>query len=928
MSFWKKAAGVMLSVLLVWTAVIPMNLYAGEATEEKTVKVGYVNVPTYEEGGEGEYKTGSGYEYLQKISYYTGWKYEYVYGSFKELYDKLVTGEIDLFGNISYTEERAELFSFASYPQGRDMYFLYTTKDRDDLLNGDTSKLQGAKIGVTKDSFQESLLKTWLDQNQMHARIVEYDGYDSSMEALDSGVIDAIATPKLSSEKYPYTTIIDIGFSDYYFAVSKARPDLLAELNQALYEIQSNYPNYNSALETKYQANMISDTYINKKEQQWLDQHNNTMRLGYLKHNLPYSDQDEDGNLIGVLETLTVALDNNFGLRTEYMAYDNYMEFQDALETGEVDAIGPVYGDYWLAEQHNRIQTNAVVTTTPVLFLRNDNWGSFTDTVAVSSEGFFCADAVSTIFPDSEILTYDTMEDCLQAVMDGEAGCVIATASQTNLLKQYDKKNLLQIAELSHQIEVGICTAKENTELANIINKGISSAGGLLSGTVLTQNSYAEQNYTLRTYIEDHLLHFYAVILVAMAALVLLIIYQLHVNEMAKQANAAMKEALQAADEANRAKSTFLANMSHDIRTPINGIMGMLNMIDKYPQDQSRTRECLAKIRTSSEHLLQLINDVLDLSRLEAGQVVLEHVPFNLRKVCEEALAVVEPQAIEAGLQTKADHMDGTDVWLIGSPLHFKQVMLNLYTNAIKYNKPGGLLYTNLEAYNRTETTLTLKLTIQDTGIGMTQDFIDTKLFSPFIQEENGPRTKFKGTGLGMSIVQRIVEEMHGSIQVESKVGEGTTFSVYLPFEIDHSEHERPVEQEDEEGNIAGVHVLLVEDNELNMEIAEFILREAGAIVIKAYNGQEAVDLFKTSEEGSFDVILMDIMMPVLNGLDATRKIRNLQRKDASTIPIFAMTANAFSEDARKCMEAGMNEHIAKPVEPEKVVSLICRYVK
>ncbi len=927
-SFWKKTAGMLLSAVLILTIMMPVEVFAKETTEEKTVKVGYVNVATYEEGGEGEYKTGSGYEYLQKISYYTGWNYEYVYGSFSELYDKLTTGEIDLFGDISYTEERAEQVSFSSYPQGRDMYFLYTTKDRADLLNGDTSKLQGTRLGVTKGSYQESLLEDWLEKNQIDAEIVEYDGYDTSMAALDGGEIDAIATPKLSSEAYSYATIIDIGFSDFYFAVAKNRPDLLVELNSALYEIQSSYPNYNEALESKYQMNMISDTYLNEKEQNWLEDHDYTMRLGYLKNNLPYSDQDSEGNLTGVLKTLTESLEHDFDLQTECIAYDNYLEFQDALDSGKVDAIGPVYSDYWLAEQHNRVQTNAVVTTTPVLFVRADGGDSFIDTVAVSDEGFFCADAAATIFPDSEIVTYATMEECLQAVMDGKAGCVIATASQTNLLKQYDAQNKLQIAELAQQIEVGICTSKSDTALASIINKGISMSGGLLSGAVLTQNSYAEKNYTLRTYIEDHMLHFYAVILIAMAALVLLIVYLLHMNEMAKQANVAMKEALREADEANRAKSTFLANMSHDIRTPINGIMGMLNMIDTYPDDQKRVKDCLQKIRTSSAHLLQLINDVLDLSRLEAGQVILEHVPFNLRQVGEEALAVVEQQAAEAGLQTKADHIDGTDIWLIGSPLHYKQIMLNLYTNAMKYNKPGGLLYTNLEEYSRTEDTLTLKITVKDTGIGMTQEFIDHKLFSPFVQEDGGARTKYKGTGLGMSIVKRIVEEMHGSIQVESKLGEGSTFTVYLPFEIDHSEHRRLVEQEEKAPDITGVHALLVEDNELNMEIAEFILKEAGAIVTKAYNGQEAVDLFENSEEGTFDVVLMDIMMPVLNGLDATQKIRALKRWDAPTVPIFAMTANAFSEDAKKCLKAGMNEHIAKPVDPEKLVAMIGRYVR
>ncbi len=253
--------------------------------------------------------------------------------------------------------------------------------------------------------------------------------------------------------------------------------------------------------------------------------------------------------------------------------------------------------------------------------------------------------------------------------------------------------------------------------------------------------------------------------------------------------------------------------------------------------------------------------------------------------------------------------------------------MLNLYTNAMKYNKPGGLLYTNLEEYSRTDDVLTLKLTVRDTGIGMTQDFVDNKLFTPFVQGENGPRTRFKGTGLGMSIVKKIVDEMHGSITVESEVGVGSTFTVLLPFEIDHSEHKPQPEREEAPADITGARILLVEDNELNMEIAEFMLQDAGAVITKAENGRAAVDTFVENPAGTFDVILMDIMMPVMNGLDAARAIRSMGRADAKTIPIFAMTANAFSEDVEKSIAAGMNEHVAKPLDSKKLVRLIARYL-
>ena len=923
-----------LAVMMILLVFMPMRILAGE-NEEKVVRVGYVNAPTYEEGGEGEYKTGSGYEYLQKISYFTGWKYEYVYGTFQELYNKLADGEIDLFGNVSYTEERAELFNFSTYPQGKDVYFLYTTKDRSDLLNGNIAAMNGRKIGVTKSSYQEILLNTWLKDNDIQAELVEYDGYDTSMKDLDAGKIDAIATPKLSGDSYDYATIIDIGFSEYYFAVAKDRPDLLSELNEALYQIQTGDPNYNAVLENKYQSGMLSDTYISEKERQWLEEHDYTIKLGYLKQNLPYADCGEDGKLMGILESLMKELQINFGVRIQSEAYETQQDLYTALADGKVEIIGPAFSDYWLAEQYDLIQTNAMVMSTPVLFYKESNFGTLVESIAVTDKSFLWSEAVQVIFPDTKIVSCDTVEDCIQAVMDGKADSMLITAAQMNLMKQYQAVEKLQVAEIAKQMDICLCTTKANPELANIINKGIVASGGVLTGAVMSENSYAEKKYTFSDYVEANTEVFALISGIVIVGLLLAVIYMIQATRKIKAANVQivrkqeeLQEALEAAEYANSAKTTFLSNMSHDIRTPINGIMGMLDIVDKNIDNRNKVSECMDKIRTSSAHLLQLINNVLDLSRIESGQIVLEHVPFNLMEVGEEALSVVEDQAKEAGLHTQSDHIDCSDIWLIGSPLHYKQIMLNLYTNAIKYNKPGGLLYTNLEEYSRTEDTMTLKITVRDTGIGMTQEFIDTKLFTPFMQGENGARTKYQGNGLGMSIVKEIIEKMGGSIHVESQVDVGTTFTVLLPFEIDHSEHRALEMPEELSRDITGMHILLVEDNELNMEIAEFILKDAGTIVTEAENGRRALDIFADSEEGTFDVILMDIMMPVMNGLEAAKAIRRMSRSDAKTVPIFAMTANAFSEDAQKSMEAGMNEHISKPINAGKLIALIAKYMR
>ena len=931
----KRIFAVLLLLTMALSLMGPGSASAAKDQGEKVVRVGYVNSPAYEEGGEGEYKTGSGYEYLQKISYHTGWKYEYVYGTFRELYDKLVAGEIDLFGNVSYTEERAQLFHFSSYPQGRDTYYLYTLPDRADLLGGNIQRLQGTRIGVTEHSYQEILLGQWLQENGIQAEVIRYDGYEPSMDALDAGEIDAVATPNLSGSSYNYATIIDIGFSEYYFAVAKDRTDLLAELNEALYAIQTAEPNYNAALESKYQVSMLSDTYLNEKESAWLARHDNTIRLGYLNNNLPYSNKNATGKFTGVLQALADSLEEKFGVSVKATCYDTTTELKEALETGEVDTIGPWYSDYWLAEQHDLIQTNTAISSTAVLFYKNTSKDRQTDVIAVTDSSFLGEAPASILFPEAEIVTYQTVEDCLNAVLAGHADSAVAAASQLNLMKQYNAAEKLQIAEVSKQIDICLCTMKSDPELAGILNKCISVSSKTLSGAVLSQNSYFEKEFTLRDFIESHMVLFGMISVVVIVILLLVVAYMIYSTRRVSEVNASivrkqdeLQKALRTAEQANRAKTTFLANMSHDIRTPINGIMGMLGMIDKNQDDPVKTQECLGKIRTSSEHLLQLINDVLDLSRMESGEIQLEHVPFNLQQVGEEALSMVEGQAVSAGLRTVAEHLDGSDIWLMGSPLHFKQIMLNLYTNAMKYNKPGGLIYTNMEEVSRTVDTITLKLTVRDTGIGMTKDFVEHELFVPFVQGENGARTKYKGSGLGMTIVKDIVEQMHGSISVESKVNEGTTFTVILPFEIDHSEHAERELEDETLVNITGTRILVVEDNELNMEIAEFILREAGAVVTKAENGSVAVKTFADAPVGSFDLILMDIMMPVMNGIQATTTIRQLDRPDAKTTPIFAMTANAFSSDVNQCIQAGMNEHVAKPLDAAKMLRLIARYTK
>ena len=391
---------------------------------------------------------------------------------------------------------------------------------------------------------------------------------------------------------------------------------------------------------------------------------------------------------------------------------------------------------------------------------------------------------------------------------------------------------------------------------------------------------------------------------------------------------AELLRAAKKAEAANEAKTEFLQRMSHDIRTPINGICGMINVADHYADNMEKQTECRAKIKKTSHLLLELINEVLDMSKLESDEVVLEDIPFNLNSIFEEILGVIEHMAAEQNIRIIWEEKEVTHWNLIGSPVHVKRILMNILSNAVKYNKENGYVYIGCREIPSKQTAMTtLEFVCRDTGIGMTEAF-QKRIFEPFAQEHAGSRTKFAGTGLGMPITKKLVEKMGGTISFESKEGTGTTFVIRIPFQIDADMKDRTETEEKTETSIQGLHVLLTEDNELNMEIAEFVLQNEGAVVTKAWNGQKAVDIFRKSSPGEFDVILMDIMMPVMNGYEAAKMIRSLDREDAKVIPIIAMTANAFTEDKMRAKEAGMDEHIAKPVDGKLLVKVINELVK
>lgn len=902
-----------MTALLMLFFVMPASAAGQNA---KKVRVGYVNALNYEEGGEGEYKKGAGYEYLQKISYLTGWDYEYVYGSFSECCKMLADGEIDLFGNVSYTEERAKLFDFSAYPQGKDTYRLYTEKNRTDLADGDIQKLNGCRIGVTYGSYQEGLLTQWLQDNRIDAEIVRCSGYDEMMPAMDTGRIDVLVAPDLATG-YDYTAIGSIGTSDYFFAVSKQRPDILSEINSALFEIQNTEADYNSKLASRYYYKSASGLPLNEDEKNWLEKHDNTLRIGYLDDNMPFSGED-DGELTGALKTVAESLANEYGLNIQTTAYGSLADMKQALKDEEEDVIGPVVCDYYLAEQNSFVMTDAIVNTTPVVIYKQD-YQTSTDVIAATDTSMFGPDIINVLFPDTRIVMYDSPEACLKAVADDKAGCTLIPSQGINALNSDPMMKEFTLAEMSKQNDIGLLATKENRRAATIFNKGIEQASDRLSGVFTAQSVSTAENISFAEFVKEN-----AIIFIGMALAVILImgtlLYRLSVSR--RQLSEALEEA-RSANTANVAKTSFLNNMSHDIRTPMNAIIGFTDIaLKSNPADD--VRGCLEKVKQSSDYLLSLINDVLDISRIESGNISYEPAPSDITEITDSVLNIARGFIANRDLKLTV-HREKTDFrYVMADELRVREILINIISNAIKFTPDGGsITFESSCRQGSDKEHVVLHYKISDTGIGMSEEFTK-RIFDEFSQEHSGARTQYSGTGLGMAITKRYVDMMGGSISVDSVKGKGSCFTVELPMSLSKTASEPSHKEINARKDLSGVRVLLAEDNDLNAELAIVLLTEEGMLVTRAADGEEAVDMFKDQPAGAFDVILMDIMMPKKNGYEATKAIRELKdRTDSRVIPIIAMTANAFAEDVQKASDAGMNAHLAKPIDMDKVKKVI-----
>lgn len=908
----------MLAALTVLSATMPTPALATDTDQQvKTVRVGWlVNNEGFQDGNPGERLSGWGYEYLQTLSYYTpGWQYEYFTGTFTELMDKLDSGEIDLMPNISYSEERAQKLLYSSNPEGTERYYIYAKPDRDDLSTGDPEALQGLTIGCNTGVMQTTVGQQWLANEGITCTYKEMPGSGDLFAALANDEVDAIimndtiSSPSASPMFY-------VGSSDYYFAVPKSRPELMDDINSAMAAINRDNPRYNDEVKSNYSAQNSGSASLTGDERAWLKANNNTVTLGYLTGKLPYCNEGENGEMEGSLASLATTLHDKFGITVKTVAFENNEKLQKALTKGAVDVALPIYRDYWLAEQTGFIQSNSLGTMSITAIHAGSDLSKDLQSIACTNSSIVNRRVLESLYPTATITECKSGDEMFNALALGKVDSIIVPSSRmetirdTHDIEEYDKTELPSTAELSCWISRG------KPELLGIINKGIINAGESLSASNYSSASFTAQESDALRFLYRNRTAIASVLIGILSISIILLIWALW------RARTEREKAV----AANTAKSAFLTRMSHDIRTPLNGILGLIEIEELKEGDMQVARESRAKARVAANHLLSLINDILEMGRIEEHKMTLEHESFNLKELCDDALVLCKLRASDRGIVLiNTSEPYAVDQSMIGSPTHIRRIIINLLDNSIKYNKHGGTVTFSSTVKPLNDAHALFCFTIEDTGIGMTPEFLK-HIYEPFAQEGNDARSKFQGTGMGMPIVKSLIDMMGGAIEISSELGVGSTFNVQIPLDIDKNPQARMQPAEKVPNcSLAGMNVLLAEDNDLNAEIAQALLESEDVVVTRAANGNEVVDLYLSHPAGSFDAILMDIMMPGMDGYEATRVIRLSGKPDAADIPIIALTANAFAEDAKAARDAGMNAHLPKPLDFEKLKNILAR---
>ena len=887
-------------------------------------------------------RRGYGYELLQALAGYTGWKFEYVKCDWSNCFDKLENGEIDIMGDISYTDERAQKMLFSDEPMGEEKYMLYADLSNMDSGTSDFKSLDGKRVGVLLGTEPESMMTEWENKNGIHTEHINVYNNDDVEKKLANHEIDAFVSLEESTwSEQGISSVANIGKSGIYFAINKDRSDIKTELDRAMRQLDQDSPFFKADLYKKY-FTLDYNQILTGEEKFWLKEHG-AIRIGFLSTDPAIFSMDEEtGQLTGTLaEYVSYAKDclGNQTLEFALQEYDNYDELIQALQDREIDMLFYAGRNPDIAEKKGYALTNTAWTYNLMAVTDEKNFDEGNVyTVAVPKEKEALKQQLTFSYPQWNLVDYDSFEEAAEMITNEKADCFLMGASQAMV---YDNNRDFKSVPLTKTMEACFAVKGGEETLLSILNKTLKGMpSGMLTSALAIYDSTADK-VTFLDFVKDNMLAFFLATGFSALSIIVIILVLLRKARKAEAAaklaandtqklNEKLEIALKKAEDASLAKTSFLNNMSHDIRTPMNVILGYAQLMENElnGKDIPEVLEHLEKLQQSGNLLLSIINNVLDMARIESGRMEIDENYCRIEDVWKSLFAVFDEKARKKNISLHYT-MNVEHEHVLTDVTKVKEILVNILSNAIKYTPAGGSVMVYVDELPCDESGyMIVRIRISDTGIGMSQDYL-TKIFEAFTREKNTTKSKIAGTGLGMSIVKNYVDLLGGTIDVESELGKGSTFTVTLKHRIaDERYYVKKHIEESGTGNeiLEGRNILLAEDNDLNAEIAEAILERAGLRIERVENGIQCVNRILKMPAGTYDMIFMDIQMPQMDGYKATQTIRNLPDKDKACIPIIAMTANAFAEDKKKTMEAGMNAHLSKPLNVPELMDTIRKF--
>ena len=914
-----------------------------QTKETKIIRVGSFE-DTFNYVDQNGVRRGYGYELMQALAGYTGWKFEYIKCDWSDCFDKLENGEIDIMGDISYTDERAQKMLFPDEPMGEEKYILYADLSDMDIETSDFKSLDGKRVGVLLGTEPEIMLTEWENKNGIHTEHVNVNNDEDVEKKLANHEIDGFVSLEESIwSEQGISSVTTVGKSGIYFAINKERSDIKTELDWAMRQLDQDSPFFKADLYKKYFTLDYCQS-LTGGEKSWLEEHGD-IRIGFLSNDAAvFSLDEENGKLTGMLsEYFSYAKDclGNQTLEFNIQEYDDYDEMLQALQEREIDMIFYASRNPYFAEENGYALTNTAWTYSLMAVTNEKKFDeNKVYTVAVPKEKYALKQHVAFSYPQWKLVDCDSFDDAADMVIHEKADCFLMGASQALI---YDNSQNFKSIPLTKTMEACFAVRGGEGTLLSILNKTLKAMPSDMLTSALAIYDSTPDKVTFYDFVKDNLLVFFATagfFVLSIIGIILVLLRKARQAEFTaklaandtQKLNAKLEIALKKAEGASLAKTRFLNNMSHDIRTPMNAILGYAQLMEDELKEKElpETLEYLEKLQQSGSLLLSIINNVLDMARIESGRMELDENYCRIEDVWKSLFAVFDEKAkkkniaLHYTMNVEHEHVL-TDVTKV------KEILVNILSNAIKYTPAGGSVMVDVDELSCDESGyMIVRIRVSDTGIGMSQEYL-TKIFEAFTREQNTTKSKIAGTGLGMSIVKKYVELLGGTIDVESELGKGSTFTVTLKHRIaDESYYVKKHAESSETGSevLEGRNILLAEDNDLNAEIAEAILERAGLKIERVEDGIQCVNRITKMPAGTYDMILMDIQMPKMDGYKATQVIRRLPDKEKACIPIIAMTANAFEEDKRDAIAAGMNGHIAKPIQVDKLLAMLSEVIR